>query len=179
MRKIEISADAVRHYENTAVNGFWQDFFRNYSYLYNDIESDIDIISVKELKPLDSHKSFYKKAYIKKGYFHYKSNRIMYFNMLVSYETIICGFFTFYEIDMETGELIEIQSEFIPLYYGGYELERNYPMYGIWIDYNDDISATTARHILAYCGLSKNEFKNAFNLYWEKFQVIDNVILRQ
>lgn len=168
MKKNEISKKAIINFEKAATSGYLQEFFKHYSWRFTDrvTESKLDIVVNKELKPLDSHKSFYKKAYISNGYFNYSEYQVTFFNLLISYKTIVCGFFTYYEIDRETGELIERLSEFIPLYYGGYDYEYIDKFYGYNVIPRDSISATTLRHIKAYCNLNKAEYINEFNTYW-------------
>lgn len=107
--------------------------------------------------PTISQKSFYKKAMEVHGSIvHPFTGEIFSYTLLTSYNVpIIVELYTSYH------------SELIPLYAGGYNWERYCgPMCGIIEDYNDDISATTLKHIRSFTGLSKAEYIHKYNEFW-------------
>ena len=94
---------------------------------------------VVEILPHDSHVSFYGKAH---------ALFTPFYTALLSYKTPILVY--------RVGTT-DAPSDFIRLYDGGYEVMRYY--WGMRIpDYSDDVSATTLRHIKAFCGMNKKEF---------------------
>lgn len=123
---------------------------------YNKIVYQKDDHMVVEILPLDSHVSFYGKAH---------ALFTPFYTALFSYKTPIL---------MYIPATHNKPSKFIRLYNGGYEYER--PFWGNhYTDWSDDVSATTLRHIKAFCGMNKKEFLALPFDHWKSLNLIENI----